>query len=373
MAGLSVHGQDHQPDINAAYSLIMETQLGQAICRQILGGDAEAIEFHLGVSPAAAQLIAQRCPRSARHAWIYATRPNDIRKLTISGSSARKYKVFVSDLAFPIESWTEPFTNTTVIIAPSLPIKRERLVKILAHEMAVYFDSKANPAHPDAGHIPSLRQLNIQSTGTLDPLVTLSNPLHSHALTFVRALQVETEVLKDLARAGKIEFKNQIEPAYAELVSGQCGHACLKALVLKIREALLPIGLPLLAFAPHYRSLILQELPNLRLNWTEEAWQRAQQALNHLPVDFLRTQSGGDPVSDMYRVFFADTNQQSRYHVVTKFLDKDLWPLEEEALFSAHVNGGSTLLEFMKLPTLSGYNVGLSSGPRVRIRTGNVE
>lgn len=365
-----------QAEIDAAYGLIMQTHIGQAVCRQILGGDSGAIQYHLGVSANTAIEIATSCPAAVQHSWIYATKPEDIRKLTVTSTKARKYKVFVTQTDFPIESWTEPFTNTTVIVTPTLPIKRERWVQILAHEMAVYFDSKANPAHPDASHIPSLRQLTIQSSGGIDPLVTLSNPLHSHAFTFVRALQVEFEVLKELSDLHKIApVKSLVAPDYLALVSGQCGHECLKQLVLKIRGTLLPIGLPLLAFAPHYRSLMVnQELPNLRPNWTELIWQKAQRVLNHLPVEFLNSREmfRGDPMNDMYRVFLGE-GQKSQFFEVSQFLEMDLWPLEQATLFSATVADGTTLLEFMKLPTMSGYNVGLSSGPRVRIRGGNIE
>jgi len=365
----------HQAEVDAAYSLIFQTQMGKAVCRQILGGDREAIRLHLGVSVAASATLAAQCPKGAAHKWIYPTRPEDIRKLSLKDARPRAYKVLVSSVAFPIESWTEPFTNTTVLVTPVKDIPIERWVQILAHETAVYFDSKANPAHPDAQQIPELRALAFNTPAKMDPLIAFSNPLHGHAMTYVRALQVEYEILLELVRAGKLRVDGLFEPTQNLIISERCGHECLQRLVVRLRATLSPISLPLLAFAPHYRSLILQELPRTQVAWPEPVWQRAQQVLNHLPVDFLKTQFGGDPVADMKRVFYANASEQVKFNEVAQFLEHDLWPVEQVAVFETQLRAIPlmSLLEFMKAPLLSGYNVGLSSGPRVRIRTGNIE
>lgn len=366
----------YQAEIDAAYKLIFQTQLGRALCRQILGGERDAIRFHLGVTMETAEVIARGCPRGSHHQWIVPTRPEDIRKLTLNDSTPRTYKVVEAEVSFPIESWTEPFTNTTVLVTPALPITPERWVQILAHETAVYFDGKANPAHPEAQQIPQLKNLALLKAGKIDPLIALSNPLQSHALTFVRALQVEELILNELVQAGKLSADYSfLEPGQQRLTNDACADECLRSLVLKLRATLLPIGLPLLAFAPHYRSLILQELPRAPIGWHEPVWRNAQQVLNHLPIDFLKNQFGGDPLTDMKRVFEAGPEERQRFNEVALFLESELWPLEKDAVFGTTLRGfrAVTLLEFMKQPLLSGYNVGLSSGPRVRIRTGNVE
>ncbi len=364
----------HQAEIDEAYTLIFQTSLGRAICRQILGADAAAIQFHLGVSAATARRISRTCPRVSRHRWIFSTEPTDIRKLTLTNEQPRKYKVLVSNISFPIESWTEPFTNTTVLVTQKLPLPRERWVQILAHELAVYFDSKANPAHPDAEKIPELKNLRFTTTHTLNPLMAASNPLQGHAFTFVRALLVEANIVNELIRLQKIKGPPTLDFEQLRIIDESCTHECLQDLVLRVRETLLPIALPLLAYAPQYRSMILAEIPRLYLDWDTEVVSRARLVLNRLPVDFLQSRFPPDPVNDMKKVFYANLEQYKKSAEVGQFLVNDLWPLEEKSLFESRLSErGESLLEFLKRPLLSGYNVGLSSGPRVRIRTGVTE
>jgi hypothetical protein len=202
----------------------------------------------------------------------------------------------------------------------------------------------------------------------------LSNPLNGHVLTFLRALQVETLILNELIRRGQIEAGGLLSDVQERFVATSCAHECIKSLIFRLRNDLMPLGLPILAYSPYYRSLILSEIPKLSLDWQLMTRQRAQLVLNNLPVEFLKNQSGGDPVADMKRVFYLNSIDYQNVVEVTQLLQNDLWPLEKESLFSARLEGSDkTLLEYMKMPLLSGYNVGLSSGPRVRIRGGGSE
>jgi hypothetical protein len=138
-----------------------------------------------------------------------------------------------------------------------------------------------------------------------------------------------------------------------------------------MRADYLPLGLPLLAYAPAFRSRVLAELPRLRLRWSSEQWGRAQTVLFQLPVEFLKGQHG-DSMANLQQLFRPGPINDSA-DVVNSFLSQDLWPLEWRALDDTVLNSGQPLLEFMKQPLLSGYNIMLSSGPRVRVRTGNIE
>lgn len=361
----------HQAEIDSAYLLIFQTQLGRAICRQILGADVEAIKFHLGVSSFAARNIARMCPRGSRDKLIFPTDPSDIRKLTLKNQKPRKHKILVTDISFPIESWTEPFTNTTVLVTQTLPLTQERWVQLLAHELAVYFDSKANPAHPDAEQIPELKNLRFANTTTLNPLLAATNPLQGHALTFVRALAVEKQIVSELVRTQKIKGPALLDATQERILSETCAHECLKNLVLHVRKMMLPISLPLLAFTPHYRSAIVNEIPSLYLDWNEAEVARARLFLNRMPMEYLRTEYTGDPVNDMKKVFYGNIERYRNAAEVADFMDSILWPLEERALFDSRLaERNETVLEYMRRPLLSGYNVGLSSGPRVRVRPG---
>ncbi len=367
-------GYTFNDDVDLSFREILQTSTGSKICSHILGADPAALEFHLGISHDSSLAIAAQCKSQASSDWYFPTSPNDIRKLTLKTFKPRKYEILNAELDFPIESWTDPFSNTTVLILGSEDLSHQRIVQLLAHEMAVYFDSKSNPAHPDAGNIPALRDLSLINGGRLNPLVSITDPLIAHTMTFVRALQVEFSILDELVKAGKIQPTEDLyDPYLREIVSAQCQEACLQKLILNMRDRFLPIGLPLLAFAPHYRGLLATELSRVKVGWSMAQYARMQSALNSLPVEFLKRQFSGNPLADLQNVFVSNWRAQPNFQTVSLFLKEDLWPLEWDAITHSHLASGETLLEFMKRPLLSGYNILLSSGPRVRIGTGNTE
>lgn len=361
-----------QSDIDHAFELILSTSIGRAVCRDILGADAQAMETHLGVSKIEAQKIARECLGSEPSDWIYPTSPNDIRKLDLKAPLPRTYKLVHTDQSFPIESWTDPYSNVTTILITGSAVSFPRLVQLLSHEMAVYFDSKSHPLYPSASDVPHLRDLNIISSGQMNPLLALSNPIQAHTMTYLRALQVEFSILNELVNKGLLTApKDLSDPYLLDLVSERCQQDCIEDLVEKMRDVYLPVSLPLLAFSSHYRALIEKEIPKLGLNVPEKF--QANYAMTTLPVQFMKRQFTGDVVGDLTRVFFADEAQKARFQITADFLKDTLWNWEKPSLFSAHFSSGLTLLEFMKRPLLSGYNIALASGPRVRIRTGEVE
>ncbi len=361
-----------QKIIDQSYELIFHSTLAKSICRHILGGDHEAISLHLGVSEVTAKRIAGRCLRTVRHPWIHPTAPNDIRKLTLNNHKARKYKILRVSQPFPIESWTEPFTNTTVLVTTEEELSQARWVQILAHELAVYFDSKVNPHHPDADNIPELRDIKPIIFTEYDPLVAATNPLPGHALTFLRALQVEYAILTELAHAGRLRLPPDLYVSVdLDLITDRCSFRCIENLVTQVRNTLSPLGLPLLAFAPHFRSLAINYLARRKFFWNREELALSHLALSQLPIEYLRSEFRGNLVDDMRRLFHSELNDP-RFESVRKFLDR-LWHFEKQALFSAQYPAGRPLLEFLKVPLLSGYNIGLSSGPRVRVRPGVTE
>jgi hypothetical protein len=87
----------------------------------------------------------------------------------------------------------------------------------------------------------------------------------------------------------------------------------------------------------------------------------------------MKGQFTGDVVTDLSRIFYTDESEKKAYQVVTSFLNEDLWKIEKQSITTARFTSGMTLLEFMKRPLLSGYNIALATGPRVRIRTGSIE
>lgn len=360
--------------IDSAFEVIMQTSVGRGICRHILGADAANITFHLGVSPAAAEKIAADCATGdAPETWIFGSNAN-IRKLSITAGRPRSYESLQAEKDFPIESWTDPFTNTTTLIMGKEGLTYERLVQLLAHEMAVYFDSKANPAHADALLIPEIRDLKIENAGKFNPLLAVSDPLIAHTMTYIRALQVEFKIVEELVEQAKISPPPDFHDRYLNyLISAECRQDCLMRLISHMREKYLPIGLPLLAFSPQFRMQVTGELVRFRPNWSEKRWSRVQEIFNSYPVEFLKSQFTGNTLADIQNVFEDRQDLSSAEANVSQFLNEILWPLEKAALVNARVNDNETFLEYMKTPLLSGANVLFSSGPRVRIGTGNIE
>lgn len=378
-----------QSQIDTAFGLIFKTKVGQTICRDILGADAEAISLHLGVTLANARVFASECSSGFEPAeWVYPTSPNDIQKISHAGQRPKKYVLQKSSQAFPLESWTDPVSNSTTILTlegESLPFGR--LVQILSHETAVYFDSKTNPAHPSAASITTLRDLNPSGPGLINPLVAVTNPLVGHTLTYLRALQVEFAIMDELVDRGFLhepdsdlsndELEAPVDfnsPALRYLISDSCAHSCIANLIVKLRDEYLPIALPMMAFANNYRALILGELSKLNPQWNKTEMYNAQVALNTYPILYYKTQFTGDVVADMNHVFTAlDQSEKAKFDAVTLFMKNDWWPIEWPTVSESKFASGQTLLEFMKRPLLSGYNIMLTSGPRVRVRTGIVQ
>jgi len=363
-----------QHEVDRAFDLILRTQIGKAICRDILGADPQALELHLGISRERSITIASDCRPNEASEWIYPTSPADIRKLSIKANKPRRYKLAHSDQQFPIESWTDSISNVTTVLTHMKPIAFSRMVQILAHETAVYLDSKSHPLHAGGQDLPHLRDLNLRQTGMMDPLVALSNPLQAHTLTYLRALQVEFAILNELVSKNLITAPADLsDPYLIYLVSDRCREACIAELITNTRALYMQFSLPLLAFSPHYRALVLQELPRVNTVWSALQWTTSQQALAVLPVQFMKNQFTGDVVADLVRFFFKDESQLRAFEAAGAFLRDDLWPVEWAAISTSRFATGLTLLEFMKRPLLSGYNISLASGPRVRVRTGNIE
>ncbi|CAM5999387.1 unnamed protein product [Sphagnum balticum] len=350
----------------------MQTRLGREVCQHILNAQPEAIEFHLGVRLPAARAIAKNCQPIEASAWLVANSYQEIRKFNLNSAQARKYIIEVSNSSLPIESWTDPITNTTVLMVSAKGIDHAHLVQQLSHEMAVYFDSKAYPAHPNAQKIPQLRNLHLISSGGLDPLVAVSNPLIANSLIYIRALQVEFDIVKELVDHGVIAPPEDLSNRYLlHLTSPFCKEECLESLILKFKPTYLRIALPLIAFAPYFRGPTAEELKRLELDWSSAQWKRFSTALYAAPLAFLKTPPTGNPLADMQRVFAASPSQD--FAQAETFLGDDLWNLEWPLVKETTVNDHMPLLEFLKTPLMSGYNILFSSGPRVRLRTGGTE
>lgn len=376
-----------QQDVDRAFGMIFQTQIGQTICRDILGADASAIALHLGVTREAAVRFAKKCSGDFEPAeWVYPTAPADILKIGGGASqSTKQYILRTTEADFPIESWTDSVTNATTILFPEDAQNKssqfEYLVQILAHETAVYFDSKINPKHQNANSIPHLRSLSLKGPGKMDPLIAVSNPIVGHTLTYLRALQVEFAILDELDARFGIYFTPHPalnHPYLRYLVSEGCAHVCIEDLILRLKVDYMPIALPMLAFASHYRSIIIPELGRIQPKWNATEWLNANQSLNNFPVAYAQTYketvNSQNVVVAMENVFNAPQSERAKFDSTMLFMANELWEIEWPVVSQSRFeSSGLSLLEFMKRPLLSGYNIFLTSGPRVRVRGGLIE
>lgn len=359
--------------IDRAFQEIMQTKVGRSICDRVFAARATPLALHLGLSKAASEAIVQDCHADPATDWVYETPAQVVDQLSRSVLHPRHYLLMRAPLDFPIESWTDPFTNTTVLVLRSGKLTHSRLVQLLAHEMAVYLDSKSNPAHPAADHLPPLRRLVVEGGFPLDPMVAISNPLVAHTLTYVRALQVEFAIIDELVAAKVIlpppDFN---DPFLRDIISQNCQDECLQRLVAKMKLNYLPMTIPLLALAPHYRALLERAVERKPLL---AQWLGADElkATFSAVVQFLSKEYSGRPVKDLAKIFALKAPRPLAEMAAQNFMQFKMSPLEALSLATARVSRQQSLLEFMKAPLLSGYNINLSSGPRVRIKTGNAE
>lgn len=369
-----------QNQIDSAMIDIMGTSLGVRICHDILGAQPHAIELHLGVSAGAARTIAQGCQaQGPLSTWVSTARSGSIKKMSVGENLKRHYVFLVNGDLLPFDSWTEPYTNTTVFVIHSKrdkPINRQRLIQLLAHETAVYFDSKAQLGHPDAALLPALRNLKFSPLeASHSPAIAVMNPLIAHSLTFVRALQVEKDMVADLVAAGKMSWPEEYsDRLISNLLSPACRVECLGKVVRDMREIYLPLTLPLVAFSPTYRAQKRIELQYLMFD--TELWPALNRALDEYPRNYIDSLGSPSqkPFMEMIQ-FFARPSDSPEFEAEEKIFRDLLWPEDYSTLMRTRVATADgrklSLIEFMKEPLLGGANISYSNGPRVRIRAGD--
>lgn len=371
-----------QSQVNSVISEIMSTKVGQALCYHVLGADHAVIQHHLGVSPDVAKKIAQSCADGAPFVpWISPTPSDKIRKLSVTEGKRRKYRFILQD-SIPFDSWTEPYSNTTVFVIHSTrkkPINRQRLLQLMAHETAVYFDPKVVVGHDDITKIPELKKFRVISKDkTCDPKVSAMNPVIAHTLTFIRAMQVEGAITLELAQRPYSNFRipeDYKNPRLKKIIGGQCGEDCIDELVNEMSEIYLPLSLPMVTMAPFYRGKKREQIKKLELSKTDpKKWRALEYALNILPSSYQSFTEGTSEMPFMDLIQYFVSVPDFNFKETESTFREVLWPEDWECVKSAVVplaRYRSSLLKFMGTPLLSGYNIQMSNGPRVRIRAGD--
>ena len=369
--------------IDAAMILIMKTQVGLSICKGILNAEPTQISYHLGVSAGAAQRIAEGCKNSnGRHDWIQSSPVEALQKFSVNPEAHRHYLFVINGDSIPFDSWTEPYSNTTVFVIHSLrdkPINRSRLIQLLAHETAVYFDAKSQLGHDDSQNLPQIKNISflvnkLEAKGR--PQVAVMNPMIAHTMTFVRAMMVERQIVSEIASWGEIEMPEEYsDPLIANLTSQYCETSCLEDLVTQMSDIYLPLALPLTAFSPTYLSQKRSEVDPLSKT-DKETWEQLNLALRVYPQEYMSSidQFKQRPFMELIQ-FFANPSAMPEFAKEESIFKRFLWPQDWQTVQSTKIREGRgepvSLLLFMKRPLLSGYNILFSNGPRVRIRAGD--
>ncbi len=322
---ITIVQSSERPDIerliNESLIKIFKTKMGKKISRDILGCNVDAIQSHLGVDEATAIKISKFClargsKDKLQQKQTY-VRPSPLKAInkTIDksrngASLKRTYSLLLTDeKEWLIDSWTNSSLNRTSIVLPvssgNEEIEESRFVEILAHETAVYFDSKFWTGSTGFKSTPWIdefyNQFNVSSQRIN---LALDNPLIAHSLAFLRAFKIEQMITAELERRGEIHFVGKdVERRRNKINSfldckAQCLHNFIKEQTSKNQAMLLP----LMSHASSYRRSLWLDV---------EIYSGSELFRKNLPDDSLFTEI----ILDIPLKFYLD-NQGYNLHYI---------------------------------------------------------
>lgn len=366
---------------------IMSTEVGKAICVHILGGRLDMIEKHIGVSKKTAAAIKNRCvARPAKQIpYIHASNEEELIKISDSISTEKREYFFVFNLnkPWPMDSWTDPIGNRTYLILQKDWLEETKktkdyevnkslhmlLYQMLAHELAIYFDPKHFPGGDNWDRLGLNQSIYWpQNQDQLEKVYSsLMNPMIASALSFIRAFQVERMIMIELA--AKKGFSLPAEYLNSKLIN--CTHYCNEEMVRKISMYFSDHSATLLALSPQYRNRLMVSLPEFATMGAEEELRVAVEIWPNLFFEeFVDLKSPW-----VLLLPTATVKQYALQNRVSQFITGFLFARDFSFLMQQEVFENSKsipVLEFMSRPLLSGYNIRLSTGPRARIRGGDI-
>lgn len=372
---------------------IMSTDVGRAVCAHILGGNVDLIEKHIGVSTQTALAIKGQCAsRPAKQiSYIHPSTEEELVKISESISKEKREYFFVFNLnkPWPMDSWTDPIGNRTYLILQKDWIDEAKkskdskisdslsilLYQMLAHELAIYFDPKHFPGGADWDRLGIGQFIQWpQDLEQLDKVYSaLMNPMIASALAFLRAFQIERLIMIEIAQkkgfALPAEYKN--EGLF------DCRGACLASNIRKIAMKFSSQSATLFALSPQYRNRLMTSSANFSSKGVEEYFKMTVEVWPKMFFDQFKKLS--EVKSPWVLLLPTVSANQSSYKIQNKvsfFITNYLFPMDYTLLANEYVvEDGATMvsvLEFMTRPLLSGYNVRMSTGPRIRIRGGDI-
>lgn len=361
-------------------SRLLHTSIGTALCRDVLDGKAESLIDHLALSPQAAATAAEECRLSeAKSSWVYNSPNLTPSKLTLNGrQSPRRYVLIVTDRPdLPLDSWTDAFSNQTTLFLHSSrhssDLSLQFLTQIIAHEMAIYFDSKSWPQGPDWNNIPALAESRIKMDSQRLTTSAALNPGLATVLAFIRAYKVERVMLKEISNLGLMGADPVIyNTKDLPFLKSPCRSECIAQFIQQQIQWIDLFQPALLALSPHYRAA--------RLDLLRESSQPISEAeVNALerypPYYFAKIRS---EMAGLNLVSLAQSAEEKRMHkeinqTMGRMLQADLKTLKAAKIWVPREAQNFDLLAYLAVPLLSDANISLAAGPRPRIRTGGTK
>lgn len=368
---------------------LMGTTLGHRIALRILQCDPELIENHLSVSAQAANEIARKClipPKTPFpfDSYVHSSPRDVLKKWSLRPLAEQKrlyfFVVTKNNDDFSFTSWTDSFSNKSVFILRNFPSSPELtygyLTQLIAHEIGIYFDSQFIPGTEEWQEIPTNEEFKNSFGDNWDSMSTiLTNPLIANVFAYMRAFKVEQIMVEELIQQNKLRLNPELtygKDKYPFLFDDWTTEESANYLAQQVHN-LLPMALPLVAWAPNYRRRKILEIkksssvsPSAQITDEEMVLDKYAQnyLVNSIKVSiFIR-------LLDLRTIAYAENSDWDKARDI---FENQILPNELSALRKNQSTGGNSplnLYEYMSTPLLSGYNIAGSRGPRPRIRAG---
>ncbi|MCB0420100.1 MAG: hypothetical protein KDD61_03840 [Bdellovibrionales bacterium] len=411
--------EDAQKAIDHAFEKIFSTTIGLDLCRLVLAEKSKEahqlnLRKHLGISIKVAERIVGKC----RYAdpvlpsfFFIPSKESDIQRKRLAGSrnvgdGFKNYTFLLTrGTKWNYDSWTDASNQTFIVIEDpytenTLSSQNDELhlIRVLAHEIAVYFDVKQSTDTNEWREIIELSISRLSSYPYLEEFaLALSNPLIQQVLTTWRAYIFERlvleEVLERFPSLGKFT-DTAIDSKYDFLLDSKCNDDCLFDHLRIEAEQLTEKALFFSVLRPNYRNRkwkqVQQELyakdnelrsalidyPNKLLGTYLSIDSRTSKFSSALGVLDLSTPFS---YSDFFYLLIDPAIYQANIvpsYVTAQQYKRILLPSDLRRIWLTSIKLQSSndlgVISFLKNPLLGATNVNSTYGPRPRIRTGSI-
>lgn len=355
--------------------LLFSTEIGLALCNQVLDANVDDLQTYLAVSRPMAMQIAVSCSKYvAPHPFVDRYKVSGPIKMTKSAAFEKRHYQFIisENNQWPFDSWTDAATNQTVIIAQGDQKDSHLFSESMAHEFAIYFDGQYSVGTQEWWDIHKDEKFEITNADQEKLFFAVNNPVIAAILSYMRAFRVEQQILQEISDGYSSEFvkANYDNPAFIFL-NEKCDHNCLMNFVKSQSFALTPYALALMAYSGSYKDKKIEEL--LQKNPSDGHLLRftmynfGKQLALHPQYHFLPFIALVESMQNWIPKRLIPAIQSLFNNSI---LPEDL-KLLDKARVKLHDSGETvSFLQWILKPVLSGRNVDFSSGPRPRIRTG---